>query len=106
MFHARPDYEIRRVRGFSPRVTTHYSPVGRIEGTSRTLEIEFHHGVVYDSFDVPEDVYCDLLAAGSRGASRSTSGASTSTDDCADDAVQISHARLRFANPPWIPLVD
>lgn len=67
MFHARPDYEIRRVRGFSPRVTTHYSPAGRIEGTGRTLEIEFHHGVVCDSFDVPEDVYCDLLAAGSRG---------------------------------------
>lgn len=31
------------------------------------LEIEFRHGGVYRYFDVPEDIFRDLLTAGSRG---------------------------------------
>ena len=32
-----------------------------------TLEVEFHHGGVYQYFDVPEDVYLDLMDATSKG---------------------------------------
>lgn len=31
------------------------------------LEVEFRHGGVYEYFDVPEEVYRDLLTADSRG---------------------------------------
>ncbi|MNL83952.1 hypothetical protein D3C87_2117540 [compost metagenome] len=37
------------------------------ETGSMTLEIEFHHGQVYQYYDVPENIHSDLLAAESHG---------------------------------------
>lgn len=37
------------------------------DAESRTLEIEFASGLVYQYFDVPEDVYEGLMAAPSHG---------------------------------------
>ena len=34
---------------------------------SRILEIEFTGGVIYQYFDVPEDIYLDLMSAESKG---------------------------------------
>ncbi|HDC4550117.1 KTSC domain-containing protein [Enterobacter kobei] len=34
---------------------------------SQTLEIEFHHGGVYQYYDVPGHVYMELISAGSIG---------------------------------------
>lgn len=35
--------------------------------SSRTLEIEFNHGGVYEYYDVPQPEYDGLMAAGSHG---------------------------------------
>lgn len=37
------------------------------EVESLTLEIEFHHGGVYQYFDVPEGTHAGLMTAGSKG---------------------------------------
>lgn len=37
------------------------------EEPSQTLEIEFHHGGVYQYYDVPEHIYIELKNAGSIG---------------------------------------
>lgn len=37
------------------------------DGESRTLEIEFHTGGIYQYFDVPESVYKSLMSASSLG---------------------------------------
>ena len=37
------------------------------DNTSFTLEIEFNHGGIYQYYDVTEDVYTDLINAGSIG---------------------------------------
>ena len=38
------------------------------DAESRTLEVEFVHGAVYQYLDVTTDVHVDFLAAGSKGA--------------------------------------
>lgn len=50
----------------SPVASSAIDRVGYDED-DETLEIEFQHGGVYEYFDVPEEVYRDLLTAGSRG---------------------------------------
>lgn len=40
--------------------------IGFDQGSS-TLEIEFRDGSVYQYYDVPENVYDDLMRAGSKG---------------------------------------
>lgn len=42
--------------------------VGYIEST-RTLEVEFRHGVIYQYFQVPVHVYQGLISASARGES-------------------------------------
>jgi len=37
------------------------------DAATHTLEIEFHHGGVYQYFGVPEAIYRSLMAAGSKG---------------------------------------
>lgn len=37
------------------------------DSASHTLEIEFHHGGVYQYFNVPESVYDGLMSASSHG---------------------------------------
>lgn len=37
------------------------------DATTRTLEIEFHHGGIYQYVNVPESVYRALLGAASAG---------------------------------------
>jgi hypothetical protein len=37
------------------------------DADNQILEIEFNHGGVYQYFDVPEDVYDDLMNADSHG---------------------------------------
>ena len=49
-----------------PVVSTNLCSVGYDE-TSRTLEIEFHGGEVYQYFDVPKTVYSSLMSASSQG---------------------------------------
>ena len=34
---------------------------------SKILEIEFHHGGIYQYFDVPSQIYANLLSASSKG---------------------------------------
>ena len=50
----------------SPVASSAIESVG-YDAEENVLEIEFRHGGVYEYFDVPEDVYQDLLTAGSRG---------------------------------------
>ena len=50
----------------SPVASSAIEAVGYDEDDG-VLEIEFHHGGVYEYFDVPKEVYQDLLTAGSRG---------------------------------------
>lgn len=50
----------------SPVASSAIEAVG-YDSDDRTLEIEFRHGGVYEYFDVPEEVYRDLLTARSRG---------------------------------------
>lgn len=50
----------------SPVASSAIDRVGYDEEDS-SLEIEFQHGGVYEYFDVPEEVYRELLTAGSRG---------------------------------------
>ena len=45
---------------------TESSVIGAV-GHSRVLEIQFESGKVYQYFDVPEDVYEDMLNAESKG---------------------------------------
>lgn len=35
--------------------------------TSHTLEVEFHHGGIYQYYNVPESVYLGLMKASSHG---------------------------------------
>lgn len=35
--------------------------------TEKILEIEFNHGGIYQYFDVPQEVYDDLISASSHG---------------------------------------
>lgn len=37
------------------------------DNTSLTLEVEFNHGGVYQYYNITEDVYTDLMNAGSIG---------------------------------------
>lgn len=37
------------------------------DSDTHILEIEFHHGGVYQYFDVPEDIFQGLLSASSKG---------------------------------------
>jgi hypothetical protein len=37
------------------------------DGASQTLEIEFLNGSIYEYYDVPEDVYQELISASSVG---------------------------------------
>ena len=37
------------------------------DGSSSTLELEFHHGGIYQYYGVPESVYRELMAADSKG---------------------------------------
>jgi len=37
------------------------------DATKQILEIEFNHGGVYQYFDVPKDVYDELMSASSHG---------------------------------------
>ncbi|MNE26053.1 hypothetical protein D3C81_713620 [compost metagenome] len=37
------------------------------DASNQTLEIEFHHGGVYQYYNVTENVYIDLINAGSIG---------------------------------------
>lgn len=37
------------------------------DAEKRILEIEFHHGAIYQYFDVPKEVYDGLMGAGSKG---------------------------------------
>lgn len=37
------------------------------DSLSQTLEIEFQNGHIYQYFDVPEQIYLNLMAAGSHG---------------------------------------
>lgn len=46
--------------------SSNLSSVGYDE-PSQTLEIEFHHGGIYQYYDVPEHVYRELINAGSIG---------------------------------------
>lgn len=46
--------------------SSNISSIGYDEN-SQTLEIEFHNGGVYQYFDVPINVYQDLIKAGSTG---------------------------------------
>lgn len=50
----------------SPVASSAIERVGYDEAEA-ILEIEFRHGGVYQYFDVPEEVYRDLLTAQSRG---------------------------------------
>lgn len=50
-----------------PVVSTNVESVGYDE-SSRTLEIEFHDGSIYQYFDVPRNVFQELMTAASIGA--------------------------------------
>lgn len=49
-----------------PVNSSNLSSVG-YDSTSKTLEVEFHHGGIYQYFNVPESVYRALLNADSAG---------------------------------------
>lgn len=46
--------------------SSNVTSIGYDEETS-TLEIEFHSGAIYQYFDVPFQVYSDLMSASSKG---------------------------------------
>lgn len=56
----------RVVRRRTPVSSSNLRSVDYDEG-SRTLEIEFHSGGVYEYYDVPAEVFDELVQAGSRG---------------------------------------
>ncbi len=37
------------------------------DAATGTLEVEFSHGAVYQYFDIPEDMYVELMQASSKG---------------------------------------
>jgi len=49
-----------------PVTSSNLRSVGYDAQTS-TLEVEFHHGAVYQYFEVPESRFTELLAAASKG---------------------------------------
>ncbi len=49
-----------------PVVSTTMTSVG-YDAETRTLEIEFTGGALYQYFDVPEEIYQELMAAESKG---------------------------------------
>lgn len=49
-----------------PVDSSNIASIGYDEGT-QTLEIEFLNGGVYQYFDVPQQVYNDMMGAGSHG---------------------------------------
>ena len=49
-----------------PVSSSNISSIGYDED-SRTLEIEFHSGSIYQYFDVPLNIYQELMSAGSKG---------------------------------------
>src|SRR5690606_37210664 len=50
-----------------PVVSSNIASVG-YDAKKKLLEIEFHHGAVYQYFDVPENVYEELMGSTSLGA--------------------------------------
>lgn len=51
----------------TPVVSSNIASVG-YDKEKKLLEIEFHHGAVYQYFDVPERVYDELMSSPSQGA--------------------------------------
>jgi len=49
-----------------PMESSNLNSVG-YDPDTKTLEIEFHHGGIYQYFDVPENVYSGLISAPSKG---------------------------------------
>lgn len=49
-----------------PVASSNIASVG-YDAKKKILEIEFHHGAIYQYFDVPEEVYGELMKAGSLG---------------------------------------
>jgi hypothetical protein len=50
----------------TPVQSSNLASVG-YDSDSATLEIEFHHGGIYQYYGVPSDVHDGLMAAGSKG---------------------------------------
>lgn len=50
----------------TPVDSSNISSIGYDED-SNTLEVEFHSGAVYQYFDVPLNVYQEIMEAGSKG---------------------------------------
>jgi ATP-dependent DNA helicase RecG len=50
-----------------PVVSSNIASIG-YDAKKKVLEIEFHHGAVYQYFDVPENVYEELMSSPSQGA--------------------------------------
>ena len=50
----------------TPVNSSHLASVG-YDPASRTMEVEFSHGAVYQYFDIPESEYQELMQAGSHG---------------------------------------
>lgn len=49
------------------RIPVESSNIATVGFANRVLEIEFKHGGVYQYFDVPENVFLDLIKADSKG---------------------------------------
>ncbi len=49
-----------------PVSSSNISSIGYDE-KSRTLEVEFHSGGIYQYFDVPSNIYDGIMSAGSKG---------------------------------------
>ena len=49
-----------------PVTSSNLASVG-YDPATQTLEIEFHHGGVYQYFDVPQSIYDGLMGPGSKG---------------------------------------
>jgi hypothetical protein len=49
-----------------PVVSSNIASVG-YDAEKKLLEIEFHHGAIYQYFDVPERVYKELMSSAAKG---------------------------------------
>ncbi|NAT79109.1 KTSC domain-containing protein [Dickeya fangzhongdai] len=51
------------------RITVNSSNLSSVgyDEESQTLEVEFNHGGIYQYYNVPENIYTDLMGAGSVG---------------------------------------